>query len=82
MSAMSAMSVSVNSFASSIEEALSFFKDAPKAPKQCSYGSLIYKPAVCVVEFGKETWPSPYIKKEVCPRILLISNWTDNRYVN
>ncbi|KAJ1386226.1 hypothetical protein B484DRAFT_425961 [Ochromonadaceae sp. CCMP2298] len=77
---MSAMSMPVNSFYSSIEESLAFFEGAARPPKQCSYASLVYMPPTPLVDFGKEVWPSPHKKKDVCPRLLLISNWTDNRF--
>jgi 8-oxo-dGTP pyrophosphatase MutT (NUDIX family) len=32
-----------------------------------------------VIDFGISSWPPKYEKKEVCPRILLVSTWTDGK---
>jgi 8-oxo-dGTP pyrophosphatase MutT (NUDIX family) len=41
---------------------------------------VIYLPLSPVVDFGESTYPSPYEKKLVCPRVLLVSTWTDGKY--
>jgi 8-oxo-dGTP pyrophosphatase MutT (NUDIX family) len=45
-----------------------------------SYGTVIYLPQSPVVDFGESAYPSPYEKKVVCPRVLLVSTWTDGKY--
>lgn len=45
-----------------------------------SYGTVIYVPSSPVVDFGESSYPSPYEKKVVSPRVLLVSTWTDGKY--
>jgi hypothetical protein len=68
-------------YANSLDAAAVMMADA-KNPKFKCYGTVIYEPdaALKVVDFGKEVWPSPYEKKKVCPRMLLVANWTDARF--
>ena len=53
--------------------------DALGSSKYSTYGTVIYKPKDFRVDFGKSCWPPAFEKKIVCPRILLISSWTDAR---
>jgi 8-oxo-dGTP pyrophosphatase MutT (NUDIX family) len=48
-------------------------------PKFSSYGTLVYIPSNHVVDFGPSMWPCAHKKNQVCPRVLLVSTWTDAR---
>ena len=51
-----------------------------KKLKETVYGTIVYVPPQPIVDFGKETWPAIHEKQKVCPRILLVANWTDGRF--
>ena len=52
-----------------------------KRKKASVFGTLIYVPAAgAVVDFGATAYPSKHSKKDVCPRVLLVSTWTDGRW--
>lgn len=56
---------------------------AVEGRKIVSYGTLILMPtdyATMVVDFGSAAWPPQHDKAKVCPRVLLVSTWTDNRW--
>jgi 8-oxo-dGTP pyrophosphatase MutT (NUDIX family) len=44
------------------------------------YSTIIYTPPNPMVNFGIPTWPPTLLKKDVSPRVLLVSTWTDNRW--
>lgn len=51
--------------------------------KYVSYGTIIYLPSDTLrnPDFGEEQWPQPdNIKKQRCPRVLLVSTWMDNKF--
>ena len=51
--------------------------------KYNSYGTVIYLPpdSSVDIDFGIERWPQPdNIKKQRCPRVLLVSTWMDNKF--
>ena len=59
-----------------------YSEEANKKLRNVSYGGVIYMPPKdkVKVDFGPEAWPAQFKKTEVCPRVLLVSNWTDGRY--
>ena len=49
----------------------------PLHHKFSSFGTIIYLPETCEVDFGREVWPQPpNVKKSKCPRVLLVSTVT------
>lgn len=49
--------------------------------KISSYGTVLFIPSEQpIVDFGAASWPPKHSKATVCPRVLLISTWTDNRW--
>lgn len=48
--------------------------------KKLVYGTIFYLPLPNKIDFGAAAWPPAFIKKDVCPRALLVSTWTDNRW--
>jgi hypothetical protein len=48
--------------------------------KRLVYGTVVYSPPEPTVDFGASQYPTPFVKKDVCPRVLLVSTWTDNRW--
>ena len=51
--------------------------------KYSAYGTIIYLPPDTSrkPDFGDEQWPQPdNIKKQSCPRVLLVSTWMDNKF--
>lgn len=48
--------------------------------KETCYGTIVYLPPGPIVDFGKEVWPAVHEKQKVCPRLLLVANWTDGRF--
>lgn len=48
--------------------------------KAFCYGTVIFVPPVPVIDFGESKYPSVYQKNRVCPRVLVISTWTDAKY--
>ena len=33
-----------------------------------------------MTDFGQSAWPPAYLKKNVCPRVVLVSTWTNSRF--
>jgi 8-oxo-dGTP pyrophosphatase MutT (NUDIX family) len=61
------------------------FEEAVQAQKLSKlkgvcYATLIYLPPQPAVDFGLPTWPPTMLKKELSPRVLLVSTWTDGRW--
>lgn len=48
--------------------------------KHSSYGTVVFLPQPFTVDFGVAPWPPVHLKKDVSPRVLLISTWTDNKF--
>lgn len=71
-------------YCSSVEEAVSLSQRIAgegKRKKTLVYGTVLYVPPVnSVVDFGVCAYPTAWAKKEVCPRVLLVSTWTDGRW--
>lgn len=55
-------------------------REAAKSSNYSCFGTVIYVPSQPVIDFGQSQWPSPYDKSKVCPRILLITTWTDGKF--
>lgn len=71
-------------YCKSMEEAAALVQsvsgDGGKPKKSQVYGTVIYMPSEPVVDFGVCAYPTAWSKKVVCPRVLLVSTWTDNRW--
>jgi 8-oxo-dGTP pyrophosphatase MutT (NUDIX family) len=54
-------------------------RDEAKLKAVC-YSTVIYMPPTPAIDFGLPTWPPTLFKKELSPRVLLVSTWTDARW--
>lgn len=54
-------------------------RDAASLKATC-YSTVIYSPAAPLVDFGIPTWPPTLFKKDLSPRMLFVSTWTDGRW--
>lgn len=55
--------------------------DDPIIARFTCYGTIIYVPADPLIDFGPSYYPQrEHIKKTFCPRVLLISTWTDGKW--
>jgi 8-oxo-dGTP pyrophosphatase MutT (NUDIX family) len=70
---------------STIEEAVNTqvrpTEEGKKPPRSRSFGTLIYVPSEgSRIDFGVSQWPPVAKKQIVCPRVLLVSTWTDGKF--
>jgi 8-oxo-dGTP pyrophosphatase MutT (NUDIX family) len=63
------------------EKAASAEINGKKSKTRC-FGTVAYLPPADTtkVDFGESQWPNPNKKKIVCPRVLLVSTWTDGKF--
>jgi hypothetical protein len=72
-----AMSETASKICRSYEKATEF--QSSKQLKGSAYCTVVYlpPPSQLEIDFKVEPWPPVHDKQQVCPRILLVSTWTD-----
>jgi len=67
-------------YVTSEREAEELSQSKNQSKKANVYGTVIFVPGEPVIDMGCAEWPSKYDKQKVCPRVLLVSTWTDGRW--
>jgi 8-oxo-dGTP pyrophosphatase MutT (NUDIX family) len=75
-----AMSETASKICRSYEKATEF--QSSKQLKGSAYCTVVYlpPPSQLEIDFKVEPWPPVHDKQQVCPRILLVSTWTDAKF--
>lgn len=48
--------------------------------KVSAYATVVYMPPAPRVDFGLPSWPPSLLKRDLSPRMMLVSTWTDGRW--